>query len=229
MTLLLIRPGSVHEEVRAIHGDFENWFQRVLDDDICWMDPTLPNAEPLPTDLSDYRGLVITGSHSSAYEDEPWIRALAALIRRAREVSLPMLGVCFGHQMIAEALGGRVTAHPNGSENGTVEIKTTAAAEGDSLLGHLPAVFEAQAAHNDHVVEIPPGAEILAFNDHSPVQAFRIGHKIHGVQFHPEVTAPIMRDMIDVIQERGDFVGDHQKAKARIRETPLAMKVLKLF
>jgi GMP synthase (glutamine-hydrolysing) len=136
-------------------------------------------AGELPADF-DYDGVVVTGSRSSVYWDEPWIDDLIDWLDRAADRGLPTLGVCYGHQALATALGGRVEAMSD-VELGYREIRRV---DDDPLLAGLDAPFVAFETHSDRVVELPPGATLLAENDRG-VQAFRRGD-CWGVQFHPE-------------------------------------------
>jgi GMP synthase (glutamine-hydrolysing) len=150
-------------------------FRRELDADLAEFDVT---AGDLPPGF-DYDGVVVTGSRSSVYWDEDWIGALLDWIERAADRSLPILGVCYGHQALAAALGGRVEAMDD-IEIGYHEIDRT----DDSLFDGLDTPFVAFETHSDRVVDLPPGATRLAENERG-VQAFRRGD-CWGVQFHPE-------------------------------------------
>jgi GMP synthase (glutamine-hydrolysing) len=150
-------------------------FRRELDADLAEFDAS---AGELPPDF-DYDAAVVTGSKSSVYWDEPWIDALVDWIEGAAG-RMPILGVCYGHQALAEALGGRVEAMAD-IELGYREISHSG---DDPLLSGLDSPFVAFETHSDRVVELPPDATPIAENDRG-VQAFRRGD-CWGVQFHPE-------------------------------------------
>ncbi|MFB6256453.1 MAG: type 1 glutamine amidotransferase [Haloplanus sp.] len=152
-------------------------FRRELDAALTEFDVT---AGELPTGFG-YDAVVITGSRSSVYWDEPWIDSLINWVGRAADRDLPVLGVCYGHQVLADALGGRVEAMTD-IELGYREVRRVD--DGDPLLNGLDAPFLAFETHSDRVTELPPGATLLAENDRG-VQAFRRGD-CWGVQFHPE-------------------------------------------
>jgi len=152
-------------------------FRRELDAALAEFDVT---AGELPADF-DHDAVVVTGSRSSVYWDEPWIGALVDWVGAAAERGLPVLGVCYGHQVLAEALGGRVDAMDD-VELGYREIRRLD--DGDPLFAGIESPFVAFETHSDRVVDLPPGATRLAENDRG-VQAFRRGD-CWGVQFHPE-------------------------------------------
>jgi len=129
---------------------------------------------------ADFDAAVVTGSRASAYWDEPWISSLKDWIRRADDADLPMLGVCFGHQVIADALDGDVEA----MEEYEIGYRTVRH-DGDSrLLAGVDEEFTAFTTHSDRVAALPPGAERFAENEYG-VHGFRRG-TVFAVQFHPE-------------------------------------------
>ena len=117
---------------------------------------------------------------------------------------MPLLGICFGHQMIAQALGGEVKKNPRGREIGTVRVQRLL---DDPLFAGLPRSFDMNATHVDAVVELPPHAEVLATTSLDPVAAFRVGDRVKAVQFHPEFDADVMRGYLrartDKVREEG--------------------------
>ncbi len=144
----------------------------------------------------DYDGLVVTGSRSSVYWDEPWIDPLIEYVADAAEHGLPILGVCYGHQVLAEALGGHVAAM-DGFEIGynTIERLTD-----DELFDGLDREFTAFTTHGDAVIELPPGSQVIAQNEYG-IHAFRRGH-CFGVQFHPEYDMQTARTVTEGKKER---------------------------
>lgn len=144
----------------------------------------------------DYAGIVITGSGAMVSDREPWSEATAAWVREVHAANIPLLGVCYGHQLIAHAFGGRVDYHPGGREMGTYEVERLDGADDDALFHHAPRRFSAQLTHRQSVLEAPDAAVVLARSAHDPVQAFRIGTTTWGVQFHPEFSTAAMRSYI---------------------------------
>jgi GMP synthase (glutamine-hydrolysing) len=169
-------------------------FRRELDADLVEFDATDGH---LP-DHTDFDGVVVTGSRSSVYWDEAWIPPLVEYVAEAADDGVPILGVCYGHQVLAEALGGRV-AGMDGFEIGYNGIRHSGE---DVLFDGIDESFTAFTTHGDAVVELPPTATLLAENEHG-VHAFRDGH-CWGVQFHPEYDLDTARDVTDGKRERLD-------------------------
>ena len=229
--ILLVRAGSVYPEIRRVHGDFDQPFIRASElgaDAFDVVDPARGDA--LPTSPSVYCGVLVSGSHSSAYDPEPWIRDIEALVRDTVDSEVPLLGVCFGAQVIATALGGRVAKNPRGPELGTVRIELNSEGRRDPLFEGLPSAFNAQASHNDYIEILPDGAELLASNAHTEVQAYRVGPKAHAVQFHPEIYVEMMRDIIRYGVQCEDVTAEEGEAlENRLAPTPEATSLLRRF
>jgi GMP synthase-like glutamine amidotransferase len=148
-------------------------------------------ADPLPETLDDHDGLVVLGGAVAAWEDEraPWLPATRALMVRAVDERVPLLGICLGAQLLAHATGGRVERGAAGIEAGVSTITPTADAAGDPLMAALPAQgYQGPQGHSDAVTALPPGAVLLATGEQYRHQAFRVGATAWGVQYHPEVT-----------------------------------------
>ncbi|PHQ39547.1 hypothetical protein DJ69_05720 [Halorubrum persicum] len=147
-------------------------------------------------DHTEFDGVVVTGSRSSVYWDEAWIPPLIDYVAEAAEAGRPVLGVCYGHQVVAEALGGRV-AGMDEFEIGYNEVRHRG---DDELFAGVDEAFTVFTTHGDTVTELPPNATLLAENDHG-VHAFRDGH-CWGVQFHPEYDLDTAREVTEGKRER---------------------------
>ena len=194
--LLIVQTGRTHDHIRERLGDFDDWIAaglRAGGAEVQTHDPLGDTPPPAPETLA---GIVLTGSHAMVSERETWSEALVPWLQQAVRAETPVLGICYGHQLLAHALGGEVARHPAGLEIGTVAVQRLAGAEGDALLGHLPARFGAQVVHEQTVRRLPPGAVALAANAHEPHHAFRVGPCAWGVQFHPEFSDAVMRDYV---------------------------------
>ena len=151
-------------------------FRRELDADLVEYRTT---ERDLPKDFA-FDGCLVTGSRASVYWDEPWIADLKAWVGEAVDRGLPFLGVCYGHQLLADVLGGEVEAM------GDYEIGyRTVEHDGEAaLMAGVDPEFTVFTTHSDRVTEVPPGAEVFAENDYG-VHGFRAGD-VWAVQFHPE-------------------------------------------
>lgn len=191
--LLIVQTGSTLPSLRARRGDFADWFRRGLGLAERHVETVrVDNGDPLPPHGS-HAGVIVTGSAAMVSERSFWSETTADWLRGVVDAGIPLLGVCYGHQLIAHALGGRVDYHPTGREIGTVMIERLPAASGDLLLGDSPARFPAHASHQQSVLELPRGATILARSAHDPHHAVRFAANAWGLQFHPEFSVEIMQ------------------------------------
>jgi GMP synthase (glutamine-hydrolysing) len=135
---------------------------------------------PAAADTAAVDGFVVTGSRSSVYDEEPWLSPTREWVRTAIDRGLPGLGICFGHQLLADVLGGTVT------DMGEYELgyRGVDRAGDDPLLDGLADPFTVFTTHSDTVTELPPGATLTAENDYG-VHGFRKG-RVFGLQSHPE-------------------------------------------
>ena len=144
-----------------------------------------------------YDGVVITGSQTAVYDGEPWMETLDELVVDLHELGVPMLGVCWGHQFLAQALGGCVAA----MDEYELGYRPVERYDESPLFADFPAEFVAFETHSDEVVRLPPGAVELAGNDRS-CQAFSLGPTF-GVQFHPEYDLETVRSVTEGKREEG--------------------------
>ena len=150
----------------------------------------LGEAVPPPDSVDRIRGLVVMGGPMSVHDDLPWLEDERALLRAAVGADLPVLGVCLGAQQLAAALGGEVTRGP-APECGVGEVHLTTHAIDDPVFGPAPTPLPCVHWHGD-TFSLPDGAVRLAGNDAYENQAFRLGERTYGLQFHVEVTASLV-------------------------------------
>lgn len=172
--------------------------------DGAWVEHDVRDMEaPLPG-TTDADGVIVTGSSSSVTERAAWMLRTESFLRELHAASVPLFGICFGHQMIAQALGGRVAKNPRGREIGTVHVRVAplpAHLSPEPILHGLPSTFTANATHVDSVVELPPGARVFAETDLEPHAVFSVGETTKCVQFHPEIDGDAMRGFVDARAE----------------------------
>jgi GMP synthase (glutamine-hydrolysing) len=185
------------------------------------------NGDALP-DPDEAAAILISGSAAMVADADPWILRTAAWLRQVHESDVPVLGVCFGHQLIAHALGGKVDRLSTSVEYATVRINRIVSDPDDPLLGYLPHDFVAQAAHYQVVVAAPRDARILARNE-AGIQALRFGPTTWGIQFHPEFNEHHLRIIIDNIKNRGARGVDVAAGRSTLRPSPEAALLLERF
>lgn len=176
-----------------------------------------------------FAGIVLTGSSAMITQRHPWAEAEADWVRRHRD-SVPMLGVCFGHQMLTHALGGEVGWVPSGPQFGTIDVELTDAVLADPLFSGLGRTMKVQVGNSQAALRLPGDATRLA-DGAGGIMAARFGARTWGLQFHPELTPAMLRALL------ADYT-DHYTANGRIpatellaglAETPAAVTVLRRF
>jgi GMP synthase (glutamine-hydrolysing) len=228
--LFIIKTGSTFADTALRYGDFEDMTRRGFGTETALVQVVnAPGGDSLPEPAA-CRGVVITGAHCMVTDDLPWSLAIEAWIPLLVQAEIPLLGICYGHQLLGRAMGGRVDFHPQGKEVGTIEVRRCPESSGDPLFGGLPAKFPVHAAHAQSVISLPPAAVLLAENDFEPHHAFRLGRCAWGVQFHPEYDSRIMRDYVleqaDSLTRAGQELGQLLR---NLRETPAAGSILAIF
>ena len=152
------------------------------------------SGDSLPERL-DRGGLIVLGGEMGANDDHeaPWLAAVRNLLARAVADARPVLGICLGAQLLATACGGRVEPSRSGGEIGLGRIYLSDTAGVDRLFEAMPSPVEAAQWHYDEIIELPDGAVRLASSAHCQIEAYRIGERSWGVQFHPEVDSSVLR------------------------------------
>ncbi|KAM3257652.1 hypothetical protein ACQJBY_049767 [Aegilops geniculata] len=198
------------EYVLKAYGGYFNVFVSAFgggggeDGDVCetWdmfraVDGELPDLD----DVGQYDGFVISGSPYDAYADELWILRLCLLVREAVAARKRVLGICFGHQVVCRALGGRVgKARSGGWDIGIREVAIAATLPPCRFLDalrDLPQYAKITECHQDEVWEAPLGADVLASSDKTGVEIFCVGEHVLGIQGHPEYTGDILLSLVD--------------------------------
>lgn len=228
--IALIRTGCTMEQIKAWHGDYEDWFAEGLGlgvAELLRIDVFRQQPLPPPETLA---GIVITGSPAMVSDRPDWSERTAQWLQQAVKTDIPVLGVCYGHQLLAQALGGRAGLNPAGRQIGTVNAQLIDIAKYDPLLGHLPNRFAAQTSHSEVVLELPADAIRLATSPLDDNFAIRFAENAWGIQFHPEFSAPVTSEYIryraDAIREEGL---NPEQLLERIRDTKEATSVLNKF
>ena len=198
MKIGVLQTGSVAEEIIDRHGPYVTMFERMLQR----ADPSFSaelwdvNVEGnIPASPSEADGWIITGSRHGVYEDHDWIEPLKAFLREAHAAQAPLVGVCFGHQILAEALGGKVEKSDRGWGCG---IHSYTVDQQMPWMDEVKETIAIQALHQDQVVEPPAGATVLAHSEFCPYAALAYGETAMSIQPHPEFDASFERDIINL-------------------------------
>ena len=202
MRIGILKCGQSPDVLRGAQGDYDTMFERLLAGRAFTFDSYHVEAMQFPESVHAADGWLITGSRHGVYEDHAFIRPLEDFIRRAHDAGVPMVGICFGHQIIAQALGGEVIRHPSGWAVGAQDYDFG----GESII--------LNAWHQDQVVRAPEHAKTLASSDFCRHAALVYGDRAFSVQPHPE-----FRDgFIDgLIEHRGGAVPGELLDRARAR------------
>lgn len=231
-TLLIVKTGRTFEDLASRRGDFEHWFQThvataaegaarfiVIDAQTA---PELPPA-------GEYDGVLVTGSPSAVHDREPWSVRTGEWLRCTAEAGTPVLGVCYGHQLLADSWGGRSGRNPSGREIGVTEVTLH---DPDPLFTELPPSFPVLTTHCDAVLTAPPHSRVLASNSHTAIQALAYGRRARTVQWHPEFDADVIAHYVRtraplIDAESGE--GTAARLLREVREVPSGPVIFRNF
>lgn len=185
----------VDDGLRGRSGDYPDMFRRLFAGhptvDLVEYDLT---AGRFPARLDECEGWITTGSRRSVYEEEEWIARFAELVREAARHQVPFVGICFGHQMIAHALGGRVRRSERGWGVGVKVVDVFAA---EPWMAESSGDYAILNSHADQIIEPPHGAEVLGGNEHCPISMMCLGPTMLGIQGHPEFDVAYSRALME--------------------------------
>ncbi|XP_047946945.1 gamma-glutamyl peptidase 5-like [Salvia hispanica] len=185
------------EYVKKLYGGYYGVFVRMLKEEGESWDLFRVARGDFPADdqIADYDGFVISGSCSDAYADDLWICNLLILLNKLRAMNKKLLGICFGHQILGRAIGGKIGRAKGGWDIGITQVQLYPSKIFTSL--NLPTSLSIIECHRDEVLTLPPEAEVLAWSERTGVEMFRYGDHIMGIQGHPEYTKGILSNLID--------------------------------
>jgi GMP synthase (glutamine-hydrolysing) len=202
--LVVLKTGDPVPKVAETRGQFADLIASTVGDAWSGDWSAVDVREEPPPDPDSAAAFIITGSSSSVTERAPWMLRAEEWIRNAHAKQTKIFGICFGHQLIGQALGGQVEKNPRGREIGKVSVERIA---NDPIFSGLSSSFEVYATHVDSVITLPPGATLLAKTALEPHAAFSIGQNIRAVQYHPEIDDHVMTEYLkarfDVLKSEG--------------------------
>lgn len=187
------------------------------------------NRVPDASSFYGAQAVIIGGSKYSVFDDVPNLAALIETVKAAREQKKPMLGICFGAQLIAQTFGGQVVRDKEHEERGTFTMQASDDALFDMLFSDTADSFPAQCSHHDTIVKLPPAATLLASSTRCATQAFSIpGTDIYGFQFHPERSKADFEKLIER-KKNDSSVASYNLASIKLEESPDAEQLVVKF
>jgi GMP synthase (glutamine-hydrolysing) len=224
--ILILQTGDVPPDV-PLAENFDAMFLRMADYGRAGATVVHAVREPLPENASGFSGVVVTGSPAMVSDREPWSERCAVWLKRAVLVGAHVLGICYGHQLLAHAFGGEVGYHPLGMELGTHAVRPLSGAEKHPLFAGLPGAFKANLAHSQTVLVPPEKARVLARSDHDPHQILLYNERAMSFQFHPEFDDTVMRAYVDALSRKEG--GNSVRLGVPVEKTPVAAMLLQRF
>ncbi|KAK2383454.1 gamma-glutamyl peptidase [Trifolium repens] len=204
------------EYVKKMYGGYFGVFVRMLEEEgERWDVYKVARGEfPKDDELIHYDGFVITGSCSDAHGNDTWVSQLLILLKKLNNMNKKILGICFGHQILGRAIGGKVTRSPTGWDLGVRNITLSSSLPYPLSSLKLPSKLSIIECHRDEIRELPAKAEVIARSDKTGIEMFRYGDHIMGIQGHPEYSKDILFNIIDrLIQKK--FITENLAMKAK--------------
>ncbi|MBI72033.1 MAG: hypothetical protein CMG61_01005 [Candidatus Marinimicrobia bacterium] len=208
MKIIILSNGPGLKEVVTLYGHSSEWIPNSITDKNISFE-VIKTYETSSFNIDNADGFIITGSKFSVYDNENWIKALKNKVDVILNLDKPVLGICFGHQLLAECLGGKVEKNLLGWELGSYNISLTRDGLNSKLFKSFNNGDFVYESHQDVVSILPNNAIELAFSNKGN-QSFSYGDKIFGVQFHPEFSYEVTRKLMDLRKDRGIVIDNDQ-------------------
>lgn len=206
MKIGILETGRPVGKLKEDHGGFPDMMRQLLSNQDLAFETYAVLDDQFPASVVECQGWLITGSRNSAYDDLDWIRRLEQFLRDAYAAAVPIVGICFGHQVLARALGGKVERAPQGWGVGPMEY---------DFGGRVTVI---NAWHQDQVTEIPGSATRIATSPFCENAALLYGKRALTYQAHPEFTPEFVRDLIELRRDGlpAEVIDSAEKAMARM-------------
>ena len=200
MKIGVLKTDDVREQLVDEFGEYPEMFADLLraqDPDLEFVTYEVQRGH-YPDDIDEVDAYLITGSKTGVYEDKPWIPPLMDFVRKLHDRKKPTIGICFGHQLIAQALGGKTRKSDKGWGVGVHSYEMQ---ETPSWMSEPLDSFSLLVSHQDQVEELPPGAKVLASSDFCPMAMTQVDEHMLTFQAHPEFTKPYSNSLMELRRE----------------------------
>ena len=201
-TIAIMIAGNASENIEEKVGSKRQWYRQRLSQFNCKIKFVEIFNDSLSYDFSKDDAWIITGSEYSVYDDLNWLQSFKILLLNAINNNIPILGICFGHQLLADTLNGEVKKNPKGWEVGYSNVELTSKGLESNIFTGFSHKFYAAETHQDVVIKLPDNCNLLAENNMG-IQSFQYKKNVFGVQFHPEFDNKIMDAYIKMRQKNG--------------------------
>ena len=226
--ILIIQCGDTPLTIEQQHGKVPDWFKHALENKPYRIEVVKPfEGEALP-DRDSFKLAIINGSSAKVTQEKNWIELTKEWVKVMMTYKKPLFGICFGHQLIADALGGRIGQESEGLELGLHEVGLHQDKHNDPLLNHLNAPFNSILFHEQTVLSLPKDAIALGYSKKDKHQMIRYSPHAFSVQFHPEFKPEIMKSFIKENEEdlRKQNI-DIQEVMTKLEPTLQAQQILR--
>tara|TARA_Y100000994_G_C15522421_1_gene372197 strand:- start:44 stop:736 length:693 start_codon:yes stop_codon:yes gene_type:complete len=213
MNIIILSNGPGLPEVVSLYGHSSEWIPSSIEEkNINYT--VIKTYDNVSFDYSNADAFIITGSKYSVYDDAQWIHNLKLKVDEIIKLGKPILGICFGHQLLASCLGAKVEKNIHGWELGSYEISLTKAGQSSPLFNNFNDNDIVYESHQDVVLSLPENVVELAYSDKGN-QSFSYRDFLYGVQFHPEFSYNVTRKLMDLRIEKGIHIDNNELLKSK--------------
>ncbi|CAN6483290.1 unnamed protein product [Victoria cruziana] len=194
----VLKTDNGSEFVQKAYGGYAKMMENLLGDDgEKWEVYSVMDGDfSFVNEIDKFAGFVITGSRADAHADDDWIVRLCEVLRVLNQKKKKVLGICFGHQVLARALGGKTGRSSVGWEIGLKQVHLNTDLTSKMCSVQLPPTIKVLATHRDQVTCVPPGAVILGSSKKTEIEMFSVGNHVLAMQYHPEFFKDVILDII---------------------------------